>query len=83
MGTAEECYDIYWTNPGSNIPWNNSSTATYFLSLKPFKLDEQETLLEKQEIIDVLPWTLHVDVPVLVNQLEIIYNSFVWTQDVV
>ena len=28
--------------PGSNIPWNNSCTVTYFPSLKLFKLGEQD-----------------------------------------
>ena len=34
-------YDLYWTNPGSNIPQNSSYTDTYLLSLKPSKWDEQ------------------------------------------
>ena len=29
-------------NPGSNTPRNYSCTATYFPSLKPSKLDEQD-----------------------------------------
>ena len=28
MGTAQEFYELYWTNTGSNIPRNNN-TATY------------------------------------------------------
>ena len=36
IGTAQECYELYWTNPGSN-----SCMATYLLSLKPSKWDEQ------------------------------------------
>ena len=38
--TAQEHYELYWTNPGSKKTWNNSCTATYLLSLKQSKLDE-------------------------------------------
>ena len=34
------CYELYWTNPGSNIPRSSSCAATYLLSLKPTKDDE-------------------------------------------
>ena len=36
-GIAQECYELYWTNPGSNSTQNNSCSATYLLSLKPSK----------------------------------------------
>ena len=32
--TAQECYKLCLTNPGSNIPQNSSCTATYIPSLK-------------------------------------------------
>ena len=37
IGTAQECYELYWINPGSNTPPDNSCTATYLPSLKPSK----------------------------------------------
>ena len=37
---AQECYELYWTNPGSNTPENSSYIATYLLSLKPSELNE-------------------------------------------
>ena len=39
---AQEYYELYWTNPGGNIPQNNSCMATYHPSWKPSKLDEQD-----------------------------------------
>ena len=39
--TEKECYKLYWTNPGSNIPQKSSCTATDHPSLKPFKSDER------------------------------------------
>ena len=35
METAQELYDLFWTNPGRNTPRNNNCTATYLPSLKP------------------------------------------------
>ena len=42
MAIAQECYELYWTNPGVNIPQNNTCTATYCPSQKPSKIDEQD-----------------------------------------
>ena len=42
MRTAQECYELYGTNSGSNIPQDSSSTATYLPSWKPSKLVEQD-----------------------------------------
>ena len=39
---VQECYGLYWTNPGGNIPQNNSCMATNHPSRKPSKLDEQD-----------------------------------------
>ena len=39
---AQEYYEPYWINPGSNIPQNSSCTATYHPSRKPSKLDESD-----------------------------------------
>ena len=42
MIIALECSELYRINPGGNIPQNTSFTATYLLSRKPSKLDEQD-----------------------------------------
>ena len=34
---AQECYELYWTNPGSNIPQNNSCSGTNHPSWNPSK----------------------------------------------
>ena len=59
MAVAQECYEPYWTNPGSNIPQNSSYTITYLPSLKPFKSVEQgHCWRSKGELIsDILQWT--------------------------
>ena len=36
---AQECCELYWTNPGSNIQQNNSCTTTKLPSLKSSKSD--------------------------------------------
>ena len=42
MASKQECYELFWTNPRSNTPWNNSCTATYLPSQKIFKKDERD-----------------------------------------
>ena len=42
MAIAQECYELYWTNPGSNISQNSICMATYLPSLKPSKSDKQD-----------------------------------------
>ena len=39
---AQECYELYWTNPGTNSSQESSCMATYYPSQKPSKLDEQD-----------------------------------------
>ena len=39
---AQGCFELYWTNLGSNIPQNSSCRATCLLSRTLFKLDEQD-----------------------------------------
>ena len=61
---------------------NSSSTDTYFPSQKPSEKDEQdiwETPGEARTNIYVMFFCgpLHIDVPVLANQQELIYISFV------
>ena len=61
MGIAQRCYDVYWTNPGSNIPQNSSCTAAYLPSLKPSNWTRHvgSYWRSKNEfIINVLQWTL-------------------------
>ena len=63
IGTTQECYMLFWTNPGSNTSKKNRCTATY--------LPSQKTILvrwtrhvghcgrRKDKLIsDNLPWTL-------------------------
>ena len=40
--SAQEFYEPNWTNPGKNIPQNNSYTATSLSSQKPSILDEAD-----------------------------------------
>ena len=58
---AQECYDLYWTNPEGNTPQNSSCTATYHPSQKPSKLDGQDMQDTAGEVrmnaCDVLLWT--------------------------
>ena len=39
---VQECWELYWTNPGSNISQNSSCTTTYHSSLKQFQSDKQD-----------------------------------------
>ena len=74
----------YWTNPGSNIPQNSSSMATYLPSLKSSKSDNQgmqDTVGGvRKNSCDILLWTpSHRQAGVgWPNN-----NSSVWTQDVI
>ena len=75
-----------WTR--SNIPQNISCMGPYLPSLKLSKLDEQnmwdaagEVRTNSSVIFSYGP--LHIDVQVLDDQLELIYNSSTRTQDVV
>ena len=53
--------------------------------LKQSKLDEQDMLYTAGDarINDILLWTLHMDLTVLTDQLELLYISYVWTYDVI
>ena len=46
---AEECYQLYWTNPGSNIP-QKSCSITYLQSLKLSKKDGQDMWDTAEEV---------------------------------
>ena len=62
-GENKTCYELSWTNRGSNTPRNNRSTSIYVSSLKPSKQDGQDMwdtageAKKKQLISDVLLWT--------------------------
>ena len=67
---------------------NNSCTSSYLPSLKPSKLDEQDMRDAAGEdrtnsSITFSYRLLHMNVPMLVDQQELTYNSSMWTQDVV
>ena len=87
MTIAQEWYELYWTNPGGNIPQNNIWMVAYHASWKPSKLDGQdmhytagELSMNSYAMFSYGP--LHMDEQVLVDQLELIYNSSIQTQDV-
>ena len=82
----QECYELFWTSPGSNTPWNNSCTASYppHISKTMQVRQTKHCWRNKDELVsDVLLWTPDMDMPVLANLQELIYISFMWTQDVV
>ena len=81
MPITQECFELYWTHPGSNIPQNNSCIATYHTSRKPPKLDEpdmQDTAGEVRmnSLAMYSSGTLNLD-----DQLEPIFNNSVLIQD--
>ena len=72
----------------SNIPENNSCDATYISSLKPSKSDEQDIRDTaggvRTNSFETFSGGPHYrDQQVLDDQLELIYDTFVWTQYVV
>ena len=83
---VQECYKLYWTNPGSNIPQNSSCMATYLPTLKPSKWDKEdmqdiagEAKMNSYAMFFCEP--LHTDIQVLADLQKLIYYSSVWTQD--
>ena len=42
MAITQECWEQYWTSPGSNTPQGTNYTGTYHLSRKLYKLDEPD-----------------------------------------
>ena len=82
---TQECYELYWTNPGGNIPQNSSSLATFHPSRKLFKLDGpdmRDTAREVRTNSSAMYFggPLHMDKQRLNDQLEPINNSSVLTQ---
>ena len=58
---AQECNELYWTNPGGNIRLNNICMNTYHSSRRPSELDGQDIWdtaggVKKELISDVLQW---------------------------
>ena len=85
---AQECYELYWTNPESKILQNSSCMATHLPSQKPFKLDEQDMRVTAREVRTNSQGTFscrpfHTEKHVLDNQLELIYNTSVRIYDVI
>ena len=59
---AQECYKLYWTNPGSKIPRNSSCMATDLTISKTiqikWKRHKGHCWRSKDELIsNILPWT--------------------------
>ena len=80
MGTAQECYELFWINPGSNTSKKQKVVQSLSFHLKNHlnKTNETcETLLKKQEQIHVTFFygPLHMDEPILTIQQELIYIS--------
>ena len=78
MAIAQECYRLYWTSPGSNIPQSSSCTDTYHPSQKPSKLDKQNMQNRAGEVrmnsyMMYSSGPPHMDEQGLVDQLELIY----------
>ena len=85
MAIAHEGNEVYWTNPGSNILQNSSCMATCLPSLKPFKSDKQDMQVTGGEVGVSSKVTFsgephYTEEQVLDDQLELIYNSSVWTR---
>ena len=77
---VQEWNQLYWTNPGRNIPQTSSRMIAYFPSLKPSKLDEkilQDTARDVRTNSSVMfsYGPLHRDKKMLDDQLELISNS--------
>ena len=49
MGNVQECYMVFLTNPRINIPQNSSYMATFLLSHKTSKEDEQDMQMIAEE----------------------------------
>ena len=59
MVIIHECYKLFWTNPGSSTPWNNSCAAHYLPTSKTIQVrrtwDAGQCSRSKDELIsDVL-----------------------------
>ena len=50
MTVAQECYELYLTNPSSNMLQKSSCMVTYLASLKPFKSDKQDMRYSAGEV---------------------------------
>ena len=87
MAFAQECCELYCTNPFGNTPQNSSYAATYDPSRKPSKLDEPDMLKTAGEVRTnskalYSSGPLHMDEQRLEDQLEPIHISSMPIQDV-
>ena len=60
--TAQECFELYWRNPGWNIPQSNFCTATYLPSFENIQIRRTGHAghcwrSKDEHISDVLLWT--------------------------
>ena len=88
MGTTQESYLLFWTKPESSTPENSGCTATYHLSLNPFKLDKQDILGtargKRTHSWETFSYgVLDMDMPVLAKQEGLTYISTVLKLDAV
>ena len=86
MGSIQEWYELFGTNPGSNTRRNNGCTTTYLLSHKLSKWGEQDMQDTAEEAKTNTSLTFfygppHMDVPVFAGMQEFIYDDFVQTRD--
>ena len=56
--TTQECYMLFWTNPGSNTPQNSSCTVTHLPSHKPLnKTNKNAGHCWRNSLLDSYTWT--------------------------
>ena len=85
---TQQCYELYRTSPGGNIPQNSNCTATYYPSRKSSKLDEPNMQFSAEDVRTnwwaMYFWgSLYMKKQRLDDQLEPIYCSSVpiWNVD--
>ena len=62
IGTIRECYELFWTNPGSNNPQNNHCIVTYLpsektLEIRPTRHPGYCWRIKNELISDILLWS--------------------------
>ena len=82
--TAQECYELHWTNPGYSISRNSSCTAIYKIIQIKQTRDPGHCWRSKDALIsDVFLRPPHSDEQLLDDKQEPINNSSRRTQDIV
>ena len=81
---AQECYKIYWTNSGGDIPQNSSCTTTYRSSRKPNEQDIRGTAgdVTRNSFMMCSCGPLHTKKQGFDNKVEPIYDCIVVIEDV-